>query len=69
MDVIEDDKGGSRVLGKGGDKQNRDDCACYGTIHGPSARGCDALGVAGGWSPLHNSASCSHEYLSVRRPA
>ena len=41
--------GGFRVLGKGVNKKNRDDCACYRTIHGPSARGCDALGVAGGW--------------------
>ena len=38
-------KGGSRLSGKGGD---RDDCACYGTIHGALARGCDAFGVAGG---------------------
>ena len=34
-------KGGSRLSGKGGD---RDDCACYGTIHGALARGCDAFG-------------------------
>ena len=40
-------KGGSRVLGKGGTKINRGDCACYGAIHRP--KGCDALGVAGGW--------------------
>ena len=42
-------KGGSRVLGRGGGQKNRDDCACYGTIHGALARGCDAFGVAGGW--------------------
>ena len=51
-------KGGSRVLGKGGGAKNRDDCACYGTIHGTLARGCDAFGVAEGWfgggDPLHN---------------
>ena len=26
-------KGGSKLLGKGG-QTNRDDCACYSTIHG-----------------------------------
>ena len=50
-------KGGSRVLGKGGNKKSRGDCGCCGTIHRPKASGCDALGVAGvvvwrGVSPL-----------------
>ena len=42
-------KGGSRLLVRGGGQKNRDDCACYSTIYGALARGCDAFGVAGGW--------------------
>ena len=42
-------KGGSRLLGRGGGVNKiRDDCACYSTIYGALARGCDAFGIAGG---------------------
>ena len=49
---------GFRKWGGGGGAKNRDDCACYGTIHGTLTRGCDAFCVAEGWfgggDPLHN---------------